>query len=556
MRASRAPSAKRIGSSRNADVAKTTDVAAQTTRFHRLAPWWHRTFGIDLRSLAALRIALGAMVAVDGAFRAVDLTAHYTDAGTYPLDALKLNWDGSYWWMATLYAYDTGPTLPGILLALQFLAGVLLALGWQARFAAFLAWFLIVQVQNRNPIILHGGDQMLRIVAFWAMFLPVGARWSIDGAVGKLRAYGQPVAETTVSVGSFALLFQCAITYWSTAALKTGVEWGLEGSALWYALGIQQYETTIGIWIRSWPTILLRLMTWGTIGLEWAAPLAILAVPRPAVRSTIVLGMFAFHLLLITPMMDVGPISWESCLWWIPFLPGSFWDFGAKFAAPWVDRIGWTRLSKAVSQWRTARDKKWVAERKPFPRIDPSFPMQVAAALAIAWVVYWNAMGILDKPARFSTVNRVFRLDQHWAMFAPRPMKEDGWYIAAARLADGSIVDLFQGGKPATLAKPDYIPALYRNTRWAKHWMNLWMVRYAEYRRFMTAWMRTEWDRKNPDRKVVGMTLWFQLQITPPPGESRKPPEPIALWSEAAMGVPAPPIRLDGMPPESVQGKK
>ncbi|MFM7322045.1 MAG: hypothetical protein ACKO5K_11055, partial [Armatimonadota bacterium] len=198
---------------------------------------------------------------------------------------------------------------------------------------------------------------------------------------------------------------------------------------------------------------------------------------------------------------------------------------------------------------RARRDARWVERRKPLPRIEPSLPMQAAAALAVAWAVYWNAMGILDRPTRFSSVNRVLRLDQHWAMFAPRPMKDDGWYIVAARLEDGSIVDLFQGREPATVARPTYIPATYRNTRWAKHWMNLWMVRYAEYRKYMAAWLRAEWDRTHPDRKVVGMTIWFRLQVTTPPGVARKPPESVALWSEGLPGIPAPPIRPADMPP-------
>ncbi|MFM7321366.1 MAG: hypothetical protein ACKO5K_07575, partial [Armatimonadota bacterium] len=336
-------------------MADNTATTAQPTHFRRLAPWWHRTFAVDLRSLAALRIALGAMVAVDAAFRAVDLVAHYTDRGTYPLDALKQNWSGSYWWMATLYAYDTGPTLPAVLLAITCLAGLLLILGWQTRFFAFLCWFLIVQVHNRNPIILHGGDQMLRIVAFWAMFLPLGARWSIDGAIGKLKAYGKTVPDSTISVATFGLMLQCAIVYWSTAALKTGVEWGAEGSALWYALGIQQYETTIGLWVRSLPVFLLRLMTWATIGIEWLSPLTVLAVPKPLVRTIVVAAMWAFHLLLITPMMDVGPISWESCLWWFPFLPGAFWDGAGVRMRVFTRRTGLDRIVAAVGRWRARR---------------------------------------------------------------------------------------------------------------------------------------------------------------------------------------------------------
>ena len=35
-------------------------------------------------------------------------------------------------------------------------------------------------MESRNPIILHGGDIVLRMMLFWSLFLPLGARWSAD----------------------------------------------------------------------------------------------------------------------------------------------------------------------------------------------------------------------------------------------------------------------------------------------------------------------------------------------------------------------------------------
>jgi hypothetical protein len=36
----------------------------------------------------------------------------------------------------------------------------------------------------RNPYILSGGDVLLRVVVFWAMFLPLGDRYSLDAYYG------------------------------------------------------------------------------------------------------------------------------------------------------------------------------------------------------------------------------------------------------------------------------------------------------------------------------------------------------------------------------------
>ena len=51
-------------------------------------PGLREIFGIDLRTLALFRVGLGALLLVDLALRARDLTAHYTDAGILPRAAL------------------------------------------------------------------------------------------------------------------------------------------------------------------------------------------------------------------------------------------------------------------------------------------------------------------------------------------------------------------------------------------------------------------------------------------------------------------------------------
>jgi hypothetical protein len=51
------------------------------TRLERI----QETLGLDLRSLAVLRIMLGAMLVVDYVIRAISLRAHYTDFGIMPV---------------------------------------------------------------------------------------------------------------------------------------------------------------------------------------------------------------------------------------------------------------------------------------------------------------------------------------------------------------------------------------------------------------------------------------------------------------------------------------
>jgi hypothetical protein len=199
-------------------------------------------FSIDLRSLAATRIAAGVYLFCDVIQRMGDASAHYSDAGIFPLEALREWWDGKLWWMLTLHSLDSGAGWPLFVFGVQLVFALLMIIGFQSRFAVTMSWLLLISVQNRNPLVLHGGDQMLRATMFWLLFLPVGAKWSLDGSIAIRRAYGQPVNESMTSIATAGLLLQTTIVYLSTAFLKNSKEWWSEGSAMYYALNIEQFR--------------------------------------------------------------------------------------------------------------------------------------------------------------------------------------------------------------------------------------------------------------------------------------------------------------------------
>ena len=36
---------------------------------------------------------------------------------------------------------------------------------------------MLTGIDNRNPLVIDGGDDFLRMLLFWGLFLPLGARW-------------------------------------------------------------------------------------------------------------------------------------------------------------------------------------------------------------------------------------------------------------------------------------------------------------------------------------------------------------------------------------------
>lgn len=145
------------------------------------AEFFSRPFELDLRSLAVFRVGLGLLLLCDLVNRAWWLRAHYTDWGVMPREALlDTLWDRA-WMSVHLFSGTFAPT--AILFVLSGAVAVALLVGFRTTIATALSWFLLISLHARNPIVLQGGDIIFRLLLFWAIFLPLGARWSIDAAL-------------------------------------------------------------------------------------------------------------------------------------------------------------------------------------------------------------------------------------------------------------------------------------------------------------------------------------------------------------------------------------
>ena len=123
-------------------------------------------FGIDLRSLAALRISFGALLLADLIYRAIDFRAFYTETGVMPrrlyletFSRVDVIW--SLHLVSASVAYQIG------LFAIAATAAVALLLGYRTRMATIVSWILLISVQHRQPLIDTGADVILRLLLFW-----------------------------------------------------------------------------------------------------------------------------------------------------------------------------------------------------------------------------------------------------------------------------------------------------------------------------------------------------------------------------------------------------
>jgi predicted DCC family thiol-disulfide oxidoreductase YuxK len=166
-----------------------------------------------------------------------------------------------------------------------------------------------------------------------------------------------------------------------------------------------------------------------------------------------------------------------------------------------------------------------------WPRRDVRFESgRVAQRIALAFLLMvgaWNGLNLL-RPAlpRWAQITeRVLmpplyftRTDQIWDMFAPYPLKEDGWFVVPARLRDGSEIDLRRAA-PVDYAKPGSVADAFGDLRWKTYLMHLWSQTYSTHRLFYGRYLCRSWNRtRDRDHQLMTFKIEYMLERTPPPG--------------------------------------
>ena len=380
-------------------------------------PLLDRLLGIDVRSLALFRLSLGVILLVDLASRARLLTTNYTDAGAHPRTALaSYTVEGT---LPSLHALAGSARAEIALFVAAAVAAALLALGWRTRLATFVSWLLLDSLQQRNLMVLDGGDHLLRFLLFWSIFLPLGAWGSLDA-----RRKGPPPSPTVCSPASTALLLQVAGMFFITGLLKTGPEWS-DGTAISYAIARKWWILPFGEWLLAHPP-LPRLLTPAVRVVEMLAPLLLFSpVATAALRG---LGILALWGLLaglgLGLWLNLFPFIAGAGL--LPFLPPVAWDWLAR-------RSAFLRVRAGVSAPPGGARRAAVAT------------VHALVLVLLALVVWVNVRSVSPSvpwPPALARLTAFLHLDQRWTMYAPSPRHIDASFEHHGRLANGAAVDL------------------------------------------------------------------------------------------------------------------
>jgi hypothetical protein len=252
--------------------------------------------------------------------RSLDLTAHYTDDGIAPRDfVLQHLWDPHAFSLHMITGTFFGIAL---LFLIHGVAAVGLLLGFRTRLMTFVVWLLLSSLHTRNTLILNGGDDLLRVILFFAIFLPLGARYSIDAALDLSKEdAGKSEVYTSPSTAVYYLQFICV--YFFAALLKSGPEWRTQGTAIYYALSIDQLALPLGKALLGFP-VLMKVMTFVVWWVELLGGFIFL-IPHPLAKLAGILLVGAlqtgFGLTLA-----LGHFPWVNAIALLPFLPSLVWD--------------------------------------------------------------------------------------------------------------------------------------------------------------------------------------------------------------------------------------
>lgn len=463
--------------------------------------------GIDVRGLAAFRIALGVLLLCHLVQRSYAIEAHFTDAGVLPR-AVWLERFGR--WGVSLHTLHGSSGFIVIMFLIAAVLATMLLIGHRTRIATVGSWMMLISLNQRNPVILNSGDVLLGVLLFWSMFLPLGARWSADGRLHTPRP--QVHQKPFLSVATVALLIQVALIYVMTAVYKRSTEWQTEGTALYYALNIDQLTTPLGQWIAEQRS-LLRPMTLATFYLEkYGAFLAFVPVAISLFRMLTVSLFIGFHA-GIAMTMEIGLFPYICMAAWIPFLPPWFWD----------------RFESVGRRWGMGTSPRWPMVRPAGPDAQPPEfrhlsrrrTSEALAAAALGLVICINIDTMPRRPIRIPptmhSIAALLQVQQPWSMFSPVPLKEDGWYVVEATLKDGAEVDLFRGGQSVDWDKPALVSADYPTEPWRKYMLNLWTPEFRDHVQHFAGYLRREWDTSHsPEERVAELRVYFMREVTLP----------------------------------------
>ena len=446
-------------------------------------------YRLDVRAIALMRIAVALVVIFDLCFRMCSLEAHYTETGVWPakyvFTFLGKPWAWSFHCLFDTYAWELS------LFILHLAVAGLVLIGYKTRFSTFILYLFTLSLHNRNVYVLQAGDDLLRLCLFWGLFLNWGNAYSIDaGKKGTIREVS--------FIGQLGYLGLIASVYLFTVLLKSGNEWRIEGSAIYYALSLEQLRLPfVGDWLYSQPSLMV-VLTRLVYGAECLIPVLILWPTHKKTTYTLAFLLILLLHLGIALTLYVGLFFIISIVTAIGFLPPRVFD-RLEHSIPWLR----PRLLLESSDHGIIR-----------------ILSLLAGSLAFFFSLMNNLKGLPYFPYElnpvFARMANASGLEQYWGMFSPDILKKDAWPVLYGIDNQHRQWDLRTNRDYVDFKKPKRILDLYSSDRWRKFSENLQSEYYTFLRAPYCKFMLHRWNTLHPEKQIVNLNLYFVSKMNLP----------------------------------------
>jgi hypothetical protein len=194
-------------------------------------------------------------------------------------------------------------------IAAGFLAGALMVtVGAWPKIGAVLIYVTNVGLQHRNPYVLNNGDRLFVILAALAVFLPWGARYSVDA----WRRARKGLPELRGGVWAQRLIaLQVSYIYLSSCFAKLRYAEWRDGTAVRSVLSSPVFS--------EWPMRvdfmpLVQFLTWSTLAFEFLFPILVF---YPRFRPYLLVAGLLFHagieITMTIPMFSAVMVATYAC---------------------------------------------------------------------------------------------------------------------------------------------------------------------------------------------------------------------------------------------------
>lgn len=402
-------------------------------------------FSIDMRALAIFRIALG-LLTLQVMVEFLPYTSLFlSDAGVFPRAMAQSSTMEGY----SLFYLHGSATYAFALLLVGVMASLALIVGFSTRLATICCWVIMVSLYARAGPIAYGGEAQLAVMLFWAMFLPLSARF-----LAPLPA----IPTRHLSVASAILLLQISYIYGFGALEKTGDAWRLNFTAVEAALRNVHMATRASYVLLQWPHF-MEFLTKAIWWLELLTPMLLFFPWRNTIVRSITLVALAIMHVGFLIFLNVSHFPWVSLAGLVLFIPTPMWDALMRLRAGRTLQKLDTRLAQITLRLPTLQIRVSV------PPLAMHGPLIALFAIITAWNLQ-NAFPVHlpNIPTWAERTLAGLRMGPRWRMFAPYPAKNSHWARLTGTFEDGSVRELT--GLSLSAQPPRISSEAYASTRW------------------------------------------------------------------------------------------